>query len=223
MCALFGIGGGPGRGLDGGLPEGLEALAGIDSGRERDRRLLRDWIERSGGRAEVTRWHEDHLNPVILGRAGGERELVLGYWWIWPDGRGPAGFDAFNSKVERLAESPAWRGPFQHRALSPATWYREKGRDFELPGGEAFAIATITRTVRLSDRSELVTTSLVTRPAVGEAAATWHRMPLILPREAHDRWLDPARIGDDRLARWALRESEEIAHEARRVADDMLF
>lgn len=148
---------------------------------------------------------------------------MLGYWWIWPDGRGPAEFDAFNSKVERLAESPAWRTPFQHRALSPATWYREKGTDFELPGGEAFGIATITRTVRLPDGSELVTTSLVTRAAAGEAAATWHRMPLILPRDAHDRWLDPTETGDDELARWALRESEGVSRAVTRVTDDMLF
>lgn len=214
MCAVFGLKGGAA-----GAPP--DDLAPLDD--EEHRLVLRDWIWRRDGRAEVTRWHADHLNPVILGGPGGDRELVLGYWWIWPDARGPAEFDAFNSQAERLAESPAWREPFQRRALSPASWYREKGKDFELPGGETFGIATITRTVRQPDGSDLVTYSLVTRAAVGEAASTWHRMPLILPREAHDRWLDPDRPGDDELARWAVRASEETSRAVTRVTDDMLF
>ncbi|WP_449278785.1 SOS response-associated peptidase family protein [Leucobacter sp. GX24907] len=214
MCAVFGLGGG----AVGSLPESLGALDEEDH-----RSLLHDWIGERGGRAEVTKWHPDHLNPVILGGANGRRELVLGYWWIWPNASGPAEFDAFNSRVDRLALSPAWRGPFQRRALSPASWYREKGRDFELPGGEAFGIATITRTVPIPGGAQLVTYSLVTRHAVGEAADTWHRMPLILPRDAHDRWLDPAQTGDEELAEWALRESEGISQAMTRVTDDMLF
>uniref|UniRef100_UPI0019015E65 SOS response-associated peptidase family protein n=1 Tax=Mycobacterium tuberculosis TaxID=1773 RepID=UPI0019015E65 len=52
---------------------------------------------------------------------------------------------------------------------------------------------------------------LVTRGALGGAAEIHDRMPLVLPRELHDEWLDPERAGDAELVRKAVSVSEEIS------------
>lgn len=58
---------------------------------------------------------------------------------------------------------------------------------------------------------------MVTRDAVGEAADTWHRMPLILPREMHDEWLDLDRAGDDELVAHLQHASAETSRAATAV------
>ncbi len=137
------------------------------------------------------------------------RRLEPGWWWLWPTGAGPAKFSAFNSRDDRLLRS--WRGPLQHRALLPASWYIEKKVRFGLPEGEAFALAAVTsRVVDAVTGEELLSYSMVTRDATGEAAGTWHRMPLVLPESLHEEWIDPARAGDERLVARATSSPESL-------------
>jgi len=120
-------------------------------------------------------------------------------------------YAAFNSRDDKLMRS--WKNQFQQRALLPASWYVEKKGRFVLPGGEQFGIAAVTSTVKLDDGSELVTYSMVTRdaPAGSEAADYWPRMPLVLPRDMHDTWLDPGRAGDEALVAEVQHASDEIS------------
>jgi len=89
----------------------------------------------------------------------------------------------------------------------------EKKVRFSLPEDELFGIAALTSTVTLPDGTERLSYSMVTRDAVGEAADTWPRMPLVLPREMHDEWLDPARPGDAELVAQARLASDGISRE----------
>lgn len=173
--------------------------------------VIAEWMEKRGGGAKITGKNALNLNPIIRADDTGDRELLLAWWWLWLDSSGPAKFSAFNSRDDKLLRS--WKRPFQHRAILPADWYVEKKGKFHLPDGELFGIAAVTSTVTRDDGSELVTYSMVTRdaPAGSEAADYWHRMPLVLPREMHDDWLDPDRPGDASLVADTQIASEEIS------------
>ena len=200
MCASYGLGG---------YLADADTQTGLDPLDERESRSrLHEWWSGLDGKAAITGRIARNFNPVISA-ADGERELMFGWWWLWLDGSGPAAFDAFNSRDDRLTRS--WHGPFQHRALLPASWYVEKGRTFRLPGEPVFAIAAITSTVlEAATGKELLTYSMVTRGAVGEAVKAHSRMPLVLPAALHDEWLDPHRVGDARLVDQMIRDSEEL-------------
>lgn len=141
--------------------------------------------------------------------------MRFAWWWLWLDGSGPARFDAFNARDDKLLRS--WRKYLNGtRAIVPATWYVEKGRRFELPDNETFGIAAISHTVvEESTGEELMTYALVTRAAVDEAATVHPRMPLLLPQDEHDHWLDPNVAGDAELVENAVLASEEMARAVR--------
>lgn len=202
MCASYGLGGGP---VSGGARFGLDPMDTHEG-----RAIIDEWMREQSGKAAITGRKAVNLNPIIRADSGGVRSITPAWWWVWLDGSGPVTFSAFNSRDDKLLRS--WRKPFQTRALLPATWYVEKGVRFTLPGEEAFGIAAITSTVTNDATGEqLVTYSMVTRHAVGEAASVWHRMPLVLPREAHDEWLDPTRPGDADLVSGAQHASLHIS------------
>ncbi|MBK0418189.1 SOS response-associated peptidase family protein [Leucobacter sp. CSA1] len=190
--------------------------------------MLGAWVAEHDGVARITGRKARNLNPVIVPRAEYAspapaappatgthrvpRELVLGWWWLHVGGE-PAAYSAFNSRDDQLLRS--WRQAFQRRAILPATWYVEKGRTFELPGGAPFGIAAITAVSPQPDGSELLSYSMVTRDAVGEARSAHPRMPLVLPREFHDDWLDPARPGDADLVAEVVLASAGLARAMR--------
>lgn len=212
MCAEYGLDGieriEPSRARSGsGSSVRFRPIAPLDE--ERARELLSGWHREQRGRARITGRLARNLNPVVVAPAG-RRELRLGWWWLHSGGA-PAEYSAFNSRDDRLLRS--WREPFQQRALLPASWYTEKGRRFSLPDGEHFGIAAITTPVRQPDGAELLSYSMVTRAAVGEAAAAHHRMPLVLPAEFHDEWLDAARPGDAEIVSRAILASNAISGE----------
>lgn len=223
MCATYGLGGGLGGGVPGAtMPYGLEPLDERDS-----QALLREWMQERDGQAKITGKNARNLNPVIRVGAesgaesgggessGGDRELALGWWSIWLDGSGPVKFTSFNARDDKLMRS--WRKPFQQRALLPATWYIEGKKRWALPDGQLFAIAAITSTVVEEATGEpRLSYSMVTRSGVGEASSVISqrgdsRMPLVLPAEMHDDWLDPARPGDADLVAEVQIGSDEVS------------
>lgn len=202
MCATYGL---TPSGEKIMLPGGLEPYS-----EKVDDRVVAEWMRARGGTAKITGKNALNLNPIIRGGDDG-REVLLAWWWLWLDGSGPVKFSAFNSRDDKLLRS--WRKPFQHRAILPANWYIEKKGNFHLPGDETFGIAAVTSTVTRDDGTELVTYSMVTRdaPTGSEAADYWGRMPLVLPADMHDEWLDPERPGDAELVAEVQHASEEIS------------
>ncbi|MBL3685686.1 DUF159 family protein [Leucobacter zeae] len=203
MCASYGLGGN-GQTIE--LADGLEPMS--EPG---PRALIDQWMNERGGGATITGKNALNLNPIIRADPAGARDMQLAWWWLWLDGTGPVKFSAFNSRDDRLMRS--WKKPFQHRALLPATWYVEKKGRFHLPEHEIFGVAALTSTVTRDDGTELVTYSMVTRdaPAGSEAEEYWGRMPLVLPRDMHDEWLNPARPGDAKLVAEVQHASDEIS------------
>ncbi len=200
MCASYGLGGGPDN--DHSWIDPMDTKEG--------RATISRWMAERNGKAAITGRNARNLNPIIRADSSGNRSLDLAWWWIWRDGSGPVKYSAFNSRDDKLLRS--WAGPFQHRAILPATWYVEKGVRFSLPEDELFGIAALTSTVTSSLTGDtLVSYSMVTRDARGEAADTWDRMPLVLPRDMHDEWLDPERSGDAALVSEVQLASEQIS------------
>jgi putative SOS response-associated peptidase YedK len=207
MCSSYGFGGGP-HGL--GLTFDLPPMHEPDS-----RLLLEAWAREQRGRARITGRRARNLNPIIH-RGYGERTVELGWWWLHSGGE-PAPYSAFNSRDDTLLRK--WRSPFQRRAIVPAHWYIERGTPFALPGDELFGIAAIVTPVHRGDGPAFMSCSLVTRDAVGAAADTHPRMPLLLPRGMHDEWLDPWRPGDAALLGAAVAGSEELSLAVRAIGE----
>ncbi|MBC9943623.1 SOS response-associated peptidase family protein [Leucobacter sp. cx-328] len=214
MCASTGL-------RHGGSAIGIDGQPFVPLDGQAERLELAGWWESQQGNAKITGRNARNLNPII--RAAGtaaastaadptalDRELRFAWWWIWKNSSGPVKFSAFNSRSDRLLQS--WSSEFQHRAIIPASWYVEKGVRFEHPTGGTFGIAAVTSTVQEADGSDLVTYSMVTRSAVGEAATVHDRMPLVIPPEMHDAWLDPAQPGDRDLALASVAWSEDLSH-----------
>lgn len=172
--------------------------------------VLEQWIAHHGGTARITGNKARNLNPLITTDQDGNRTLQLAWWWLHIHNE-PAKFSAFNARDDKLLRSPAWKTPFRnHRALAPATWYVEKGTVFALPDRSTFGIAAIT-TNSYHGGVDTLTYALVTRNAVAQAATVHPRMPLILPAEMHDDWLNPRITGDAALLAEALAASDEIS------------
>ena len=203
MCASYGLGGGP---------YGELGLSPLDQ--RENKVLLNEWAAEWNGRANTTRHSKKglNLNPVIY-VDNDDRELELAWWWFHQGGQ-PAKYTAFNSRDDALLTK--WRTGFQHRALLPATWYNEGKKRWALPGGELFALAAILSPRTLPDGGTGLAYSLVTREGIGEASTVVtargdSRMPLALPRELHDEWLNPDRPGDESLVRTVQEGSREIS------------
>jgi putative SOS response-associated peptidase YedK len=164
--------------------------------------------------------HRRNLNPIVRER---EKEGVhlrtvdLAWWKLWVRGE-PAKFPAINARVEGLVGSGAWSGPLKsRRGLVPATEYYEKGHRFALPDEPKglFAFAGLWNVNKATDPGTgeeqwLVSYAIVTQPAAPHIASIHDRMPLIVPRELYDEWLDPTRLGDQDLLDEAIALSRPL-------------
>lgn len=215
MCSSYGI-----DGFEGVAPRrrsgsrvrfaSIEDSLATDSSAQDDELVLA-WARDQQGLAKPTGKHARNLNPIIHEGAGARR-VDLAWWWLHIDSE-PAPYSAFNSRDDKLLLS--WREPFQRRALIPANWYAEKRRDFGLPDGELFTLAAIVTPVAQLGGGRMLSYSMVTREAIGEAASVHHRMPLVVPQGMQDEWLAPSRIGDASLVRDALLASDDVSRRLR--------
>jgi putative SOS response-associated peptidase YedK len=148
------------------------------------------------------------------------RSLQLARWGLVPSwSKDPSGgARMINARSESLVDKPAFAKPFKaRRCLVLADGYYE-WRKLSLhatgskkvpkqpywihPAGPGVAaLAGLYEFWRNPAASEsdpdrwLVSTTVVTRPASDDMAAIHDRMPLVLPPDAWNRWLDPA-VGD---------------------------
>jgi putative SOS response-associated peptidase YedK len=132
----------------------------------------------------------------------GKRALRLGRWWMIPHfwskplKQLPA---AFNARAEELSQKPFWRDAFrQHRCLVPATGWREfkpEGKhkqpyQFRLPQ-QLFAFAGMWSRWTSPDGELVESFTVITTEPNAQAAEYHDRMPLVLPPELYDGWLNP--------------------------------
>lgn len=152
--------------------------------------------------------------PVIAVR-GGERVVQPMQWWLVPHWSkdGKTSFSTFNAKSETLAESRLFAPYFKgSRCLVPAdAFYEWKRSAVTKSGGRGKAQREIVEKhpmcIRLHDKlpfmfaglfsvwknakeEEFPTFTLITTGANELVTEFHHRMPVILPAQHFDRWLD---------------------------------
>jgi putative SOS response-associated peptidase YedK len=139
------------------------------------------------------------------------RQLVALRWGLIPSWAKDAKIasSAINSRGDTIAEKPAFRAAFKkRRCLVLADGYYEWFKDgkarlphlYEMDDGRPFALAGLWEWWGGPDgKSPVETCSLITTDANELAAKVHDRMPVILPPDEYDLWLDPEFQDRDKL------------------------
>ena len=152
---------------------------------------------------------------IIRAKPGNGRVGQLVRWGLIPGwATDPAiGHKLINARGETVADKPSFRNSFaRHRCLIPATGFYEwqavasDGRVRKQPwyirpaeAGEFFAFAGLLAAWTSPGGDTVVSTCIITTAANELMAPIHDRMPVILPAEQHDAWLDPENRDTDTL------------------------
>jgi len=185
------------------------------------------------------RYNVAPTQPIPIVRiAEGKRQFVLMRWGLIPSWvKDPKGFSLLiNARGESVLDKPAFRNAMRRRrCLIPADgfyeWKEFGGRKQPYfvrlkNSGGPFAFAGLWETWTGPNGEELDTAAIVTTDANRTLAAIHERMPVILPPEAYDLWLDCANVEADVAAaliapaRDGLLEVYEVSPAVNRVAND---
>ena len=150
--------------------------------------------------------------PVIRAAEGGRHELSMLHWGLvpkWAKDKA-VGNRMINARAETIAEKPAYRDAFRRRRCLVAAdgWYEWQ----PAPGGKkpwfirlreerplAFA-GLWERWKDPADGSLLESCTIVTTEAAASIRKIHERMPVVLPENEWDRWMDPAYSDAETLA-----------------------
>lgn len=138
------------------------------------------------------------------------RRLERARWGLVPGWAkaADAGPPLFNARAETAAEKPTFKAAVERRrALVPADgWFEwQRHDDVKTPfwlhplDGEPLTFAGLYEWWRQPDGGWLLSTTILTREAVGHLAAVHDRMPMVLTPEFRDTWLDPDTVGTAEL------------------------
>ena len=168
----------------------------------------------------------------------GVRRLAMARWGFLPRwakaGSPPA--PMINARGETIDTKPSFRDAFRHRrCLVIANGFHEwqaRGKGPKRPfharakDGAPFAMAGIWERARGADGTEHDFVAIVTTQANALLAPIHERMPVLLPPDAWDDWLDTARVGPEE-AKTLIRPAPEdwlevypIATAVNRAASD---
>ena len=131
----------------------------------------------------------------------GKRRFALVRWGLIPPWvKDPRRFSLLiNARSESVQEKPAFRNAMRRRrCLVPADgfydWKAEGGRSrpycIRPKDGGPIAFAGLWETWMGPNGEEMETAAIITLPAAGEFARLHERMPVIVPPEAFNLWLD---------------------------------
>jgi putative SOS response-associated peptidase YedK len=137
---------------------------------------------------------------AVLEDEGGRRLEMLRWGLVpsWADDP-EIGARMINARSETAPEKPSFRRAFRgRRCLIPADgfyeWKRENGGKqpyyFHMQDGRPFAFAGLWESWEKGDGT-LRTCAILTTRANSVLEGVHDRMPVILPHEAYDAWLDP--------------------------------
>jgi putative SOS response-associated peptidase YedK len=136
--------------------------------------------------------------------AGGEgRELVLLRWGLIPSWASDpsVGNRLLNARAETVADKPSFRSALRSRrclilADGFFEWQSLKGKKqpfyFRLRDGRPFAIAGLWERWARGSNGPVESCTLITTEANDLVRPLHERMPVILPPDAYEAWLDPA-------------------------------
>jgi putative SOS response-associated peptidase YedK len=174
---------------------------------------------------------------AIVRLVGGRRQFALVRWGLLPSWvKDPKTFALLiNARGETVLEKPAFRAAMKRRrCLIPADgfyeWQVEGGRKrpffVRAKSGAPLAFAGLWETWIGPNGEELETAAIVTTRANQMLAPIHDRMPVIVPPEAFDLWLDCANVDAQTAAALItpapedLLEAYEISTAVNRTAND---
>ncbi|HEY0736836.1 MAG TPA: SOS response-associated peptidase [Herpetosiphonaceae bacterium] len=138
--------------------------------------------------------------PIVVEKDG-EREIQLMQWGLIPFwAKDPKiGSKMFNARSETVGEKPAFKSSFKRkRCLVPATGFYEwkaEGRGkvpylFTVGDHEVFGFAGLYDSWKAPSGEVLYTYTIITTRPNDLVAQAHDRMPVILPRDQEQAWLD---------------------------------
>jgi putative SOS response-associated peptidase YedK len=150
-----------------------------------------------------SRYNIAPTQPVmIIKQVNGSREIAHVQWGLvpqWANDTTQSG-KMINARSETAFEKPSFKGPFRYRrCLIPADgfyeWKSIGGKEKQpyhigLKNRELFAFAGLWEIWQGDDGSELETCTILTTEANELLSDLHERMPVILPEENHEQWLD---------------------------------
>ncbi len=147
------------------------------------------------GNALVTRGEVRPTNVTAVAAPGknGERAVFPMRWGF----RTPHGSLIINARTESAGEKPTFKDAFaRHRCVVPASWYFEWEHTPDGKVGDRYAIRPtdgaltwLAGIYRIEDGLPVFT--VLTREPTGELAKLHDRMPLILPEDVTEEWINP--------------------------------
>ena len=178
--------------------------------------IERAWrIGRATGNPLVRRFNVAPTDPVpLLVNDRGVLTLGTARWGLiphwWKEEKPPK--LSFNARLEEAATKPMWRDPMRFgRCLVPAEgWYEWRATEETDPQTGEIVKAKQPHYIRRSDERLLcfagllsrrsvpgeaepqLTCAILTTAAAGALTDLHDRMPVVLPDDAHDAWLDRA-------------------------------
>lgn len=153
----------------------------------------------AGGRYNIA-----PTQPILVLPNTGKNTAEFFTWGLVPSwAKDPTiGSRLINARSETLAEKPAFRSAYKyHRCLVFADgffeWQARQGTPSKVPHyirlktGRPFAFAGLWEHWQSPDGSEIKSATIITTSPNELMSSIHNRMPVILPREAYARWLDP--------------------------------
>ncbi|ANN15376.1 hypothetical protein SD37_06710 [Amycolatopsis orientalis] len=153
----------------------------------------------------VVQRHPRDADGAVLEDEPAVRSLRMMRWGLVPFWAKDPGIGSkmINTRAETAKEKPSFKKAVSaRRCLVPADgWYewRRDGKEKQPffmtgPDDASLAFAGIWESWRPKDDKDadpLITFSVITTDSVGRLTDIHHRMPLLMPREKWDTWLDP--------------------------------
>ena len=167
-----------------------------------------DRIDAPGGRFNVAPTDE----AAVVVQREDARAIVPYRWGLIPHWSESAntGNKMFNARAETLDRNSAFRYAFsKRRCLIPADAYYEWKRAGKVrqpyairrPDGRPIALAGLWAGWKDEDTGEVIRSFTVITTAANDMMSPVHnRMPVMIPEDAWDRWLDPGRLEGEALA-----------------------
>jgi putative SOS response-associated peptidase YedK len=184
------------------------------------------------------RYNVAPTQPVPIVRPGeGKRHFALARWGFIPGWvKDPKGFSLLiNARAESALDKPAFRNAMRRRrCLIPADGFyewretgdRKQAYFVRRKDGAPFAFAGLWETWTGPNGEELDTAAIITTLANRTLSFIHGRMPVILPPDAFDLWLDCAKVDAPTAAallvpaRDDLLEAYQVSPAVNRVAND---
>jgi putative SOS response-associated peptidase YedK len=167
-----------------------------------------DRIDAPGGRFNLAPTDE----AAVVVQRDASRAIVPYRWGLIPHWSESAntGNKMFNARAETLDRNSAFRYAFsKRRCLVPADAYYEWKRVGKVrqpyaitrPDGGPIALAGLWAGWKDEGTGEIIRSFTVITTAANDMMSPIHnRMPVMIPEEAWDRWLDPGRLEGEALA-----------------------